>query len=99
MCCFTVEQFPNVLSISFSFSRQEQRLPSIQTGRVQPQDTTIGFQVDRVKHAEHGEGKVRITVYYASTGKVHNSCHHSVLTILLHIACNIGDPNLNTQSS
>nr|XP_022315187.1 uncharacterized protein LOC111119376 isoform X3 [Crassostrea virginica] len=51
-------------------SRQEQRLPSIQTGRVQPQDTTIGFQVDRVKHAEHGEGKVRITVYYASTGKI-----------------------------
>lgn len=51
-------------------SRQEQRLPSIQTGRVQPQDTTIGFQVDRVKHAEGGEGKVRLTAYYASTGKL-----------------------------
>lgn len=52
------------------WSRQEQRLPSIQTGRVQPQDTTIGFQVDRVKHAEGGEGKVRLTAYYASTGKL-----------------------------
>ncbi|XP_062610172.1 uncharacterized protein LOC134271939 isoform X3 [Saccostrea cucullata] len=51
-------------------SRQEQRLPSIQPGKVQPQDTTIGFQVDRVKHAENGEGKVRLTAYYASTGKI-----------------------------
>ncbi|XP_061197713.1 uncharacterized protein LOC133205832 isoform X2 [Saccostrea echinata] len=51
-------------------SRQEQRLPSIQPGKVQPQDTTIGFQVDRIKHAENGEGKVRLTAYYASTGKI-----------------------------
>lgn len=38
--------------------------------RVQRQATTIGFQVDCVKHAEEGEGKVRLTAYYASTGKV-----------------------------
>ncbi|KAJ8305994.1 hypothetical protein KUTeg_016539 [Tegillarca granosa] len=49
-------------------SRQEQRLPSIPRGS--PQDTTIGFQVDRVKNAEQGEGKIRLTAYYASTGKV-----------------------------
>ena len=30
----------------------------------------IGFQVDRVKHSELGEGKVRLTAYYVSTGKV-----------------------------
>lgn len=30
----------------------------------------IGFQVDRVKHSEMGEGKVRLTAYYVSTGKV-----------------------------
>ena len=31
---------------------------------------TLGFQVDRAKHAEPGEAKVRLTAYYASTGKV-----------------------------
>ncbi|ESO88244.1 hypothetical protein LOTGIDRAFT_234580 [Lottia gigantea] len=33
----------------------------------------VGFQVDRVKFAEPGEGKVRLSVYYASTGKVAQS--------------------------
>lgn len=33
-------------------------------------DPIIGFQVDRVKHAELGEGKVRLTAYYHSSGKV-----------------------------
>lgn len=33
-------------------------------------DPNIGFQVDRVKHAELGEGKVRLTAYYQSNGKV-----------------------------
>ncbi|XP_069128656.1 uncharacterized protein [Argopecten irradians] len=51
-------------------SRQGQRLPTIHNAPLQPQDTTIGFQVDRVKHAEQGEGKMRLTAYYASTGKV-----------------------------
>ncbi|XP_033737089.1 uncharacterized protein LOC117325189 isoform X5 [Pecten maximus] len=51
-------------------SRQGQRLPTIRNAPLQPQDTTIGFQVDRVKHAEQGEGKMRLTAYYASTGKV-----------------------------
>ncbi|XP_076462102.1 uncharacterized protein LOC143294612 [Babylonia areolata] len=30
----------------------------------------IGFQVDRVKHSDQGEGKVRLTAYYVSTGEV-----------------------------
>ena len=60
----------------------EQRLPSIRTKadrlRSPPQvlglqDLRLGFQVDRVKYAEQGEGKVRLTAYYASTGKV---CAH-----------------------
>ncbi|XP_050401529.1 uncharacterized protein LOC126818261 isoform X2 [Patella vulgata] len=33
----------------------------------------VGFQVDRVKNAEPGEGKVRLSVYYSSTGKVAQS--------------------------
>ncbi|KAK3090147.1 hypothetical protein FSP39_009490 [Pinctada imbricata] len=53
-----------------TISPREQQLPVLQAGPIQPQDTTIGFQVDRIKHAESGEGKVRITAYYASTGKV-----------------------------
>ncbi|XP_056018546.1 uncharacterized protein LOC125668024 isoform X3 [Ostrea edulis] len=59
-----------VTSPESQLSSRQERLPSIQPGKVQPQDTTIGFQVDRVKHAENGEGKVRITTYYASTGKI-----------------------------
>ncbi|XP_052774398.1 uncharacterized protein LOC128212988 isoform X3 [Mya arenaria] len=56
-----------------------QRLPSIQQRQLRStsppqimalQDMTLGFQVDRVKKAESGEGKVRLTAYYASTGKV-----------------------------
>ena len=31
---------------------------------------TIGFQIDKVKHAEMGEAKVRLTAYYAKSGKV-----------------------------
>ena len=31
---------------------------------------SVGFQVDRVKHAEPGEAKVRLTVYNKATGKV-----------------------------
>ncbi len=38
-----------------------------------PDSSTIGFQVDRVKHAESGEGKVRLTAYCKSTGQVGNS--------------------------
>ncbi|XP_064605743.1 uncharacterized protein LOC135470637 [Liolophura sinensis] len=34
---------------------------------------TIGFQVDRVKGAESGRGKVRLTAYHASSGKVVHS--------------------------
>ncbi|KAL3869337.1 hypothetical protein ACJMK2_042031 [Sinanodonta woodiana] len=56
---------------------REQRLPSIQShkphspAQVLPvKDLTLGFQVDKVKHAEQGEGKVRLTAYYASTGKI-----------------------------
>ncbi|XP_060559794.1 uncharacterized protein LOC132719870 isoform X5 [Ruditapes philippinarum] len=57
----------------------QDRLPSIQRRAPRStsppqimalQDMTLGFQVDRVKHAEPGEGKVRLTAYYASTGKV-----------------------------
>ena len=58
----------------------EQRLPIIPAradrlrSPTQPilalQDLRLGFQVDRIKNAEQGEGKVRLTAYYASTGKV-----------------------------
>ena len=57
----------------------EQRLPSLPTRAARShspqrvlglQDLRLGFQVDRVKLAEQGEGKVRLTAYYASTGKV-----------------------------
>ncbi|XP_053395521.1 uncharacterized protein LOC128555844 isoform X2 [Mercenaria mercenaria] len=57
----------------------QDRLPSIQRRAPRStsppqimaiQDMTLGFQVDRVKQAEPGEGKVRLTAYYASTGKV-----------------------------
>jgi len=47
-----------------------------------PRDMTLGFQVDRVKHAEPGEGKVRLTAYYASTGKVQT---HVELVLLYYI--------------
>jgi hypothetical protein len=58
----------------FCYSR-EQRLPSITPtgGPLLPRDTTIGFQVDRVRKAEYGEGKIKLTAYYASTGKVRSS--------------------------
>ena len=50
-------------------SRRTPNLPPIQISNT-ISDPTIGFQVDRVKHAELGEGKVRLTAYYHSTGKV-----------------------------
>ncbi|XP_052257875.1 uncharacterized protein LOC127862678 isoform X3 [Dreissena polymorpha] len=65
-----------------SVPQSPQRLPSIppralrSTSPAQTmalQDTTLGFQVDRVKKAESGEGKIKITAYYASTGKVVDS--------------------------
>ncbi|XP_025108860.1 uncharacterized protein LOC112573069 isoform X2 [Pomacea canaliculata] len=43
-------------------------LPRI--GMMNSAEPIIGFQVDRVKHSELGEGKVRLTAYYVSTGKV-----------------------------
>ncbi|XP_064626695.1 uncharacterized protein LOC135487166 isoform X4 [Lineus longissimus] len=36
-------------------------------------DPTLGFQVIRVKHAEGGEGKIRLTAYYTNSGKVAQS--------------------------
>ncbi|XP_071144774.1 uncharacterized protein [Mytilus edulis] len=67
-----VQNPPPPPSIGSRMSSRELRLPSITpTGApLLPRDTTIGFQVDRVKKAEYGEGKVRVTAYYASTGKV-----------------------------
>ncbi|XP_052098307.1 uncharacterized protein LOC127733070 isoform X1 [Mytilus californianus] len=67
-----VQNPPPPPSIGSRMSSRELRLPSITpTGApLLPRDTTIGFQVDRVKKAEFGEGKVRVTAYYASTGKV-----------------------------
>ena len=35
-----------------------------------PESRDIGFQVIRVKNAEHGEGKVRVTAYYHSNSHV-----------------------------
>ena len=49
-------------------SRQE-ILPRIRTSNLSL-DPAMGFQVDRIKHAEAGEGKVRLTAYYKSNGKV-----------------------------
>ncbi|XP_013082308.1 uncharacterized protein LOC106067643 isoform X1 [Biomphalaria glabrata] len=42
-------------------------------------DPNIGFQVDRVKHAELGEGKVRLTAYYQSNGKIVQSATSPVM--------------------
>lgn len=70
--------FPLNFSVQ-SVPQSPQRLPSIppralrSTSPAQTMalhDTTLGFQVDRVKKAESGEGKIKITAYYASTGKV-----------------------------
>ncbi|XP_074643635.1 uncharacterized protein LOC141900574 isoform X3 [Tubulanus polymorphus] len=36
-------------------------------------DTTVGFQIIRVKNADPGEAKVRLTGYYTNTGKVAQS--------------------------
>ncbi|XP_046327915.2 uncharacterized protein LOC124111997 isoform X2 [Haliotis rufescens] len=50
-------------------SRQQEIFPPIRSGGT-PLEPTLGFQVDRIKHADSGEGKVRLTAYYKSTGKV-----------------------------
>ncbi|XP_071116690.1 uncharacterized protein [Haliotis cracherodii] len=50
-------------------SRQQEVFPPIRSGGT-PLEPTLGFQVDRIKHADSGEGKVRLTAYYKSTGKV-----------------------------
>lgn len=31
----------------------------------------FGFQIDRVKNAEHGRAKVKLVAYHLSTGQVH----------------------------
>lgn len=33
----------------------------------------VSFQVDRVRRAEAGEGKIRVTAYHRTTGKVTHS--------------------------
>uniref|UniRef100_A0A8W8LP49 Uncharacterized protein n=1 Tax=Magallana gigas TaxID=29159 RepID=A0A8W8LP49_MAGGI len=60
--------------------------------RVQRQATTIGFQVDCVKHAEEGEGKVRLTAYYASTGKL-------VQSSISHVTCSTTAVKSNFKQS
>lgn len=57
----------NEIIFKFPFSRMS-NLPRI--GMMNSAEPIIGFQVDRVKHSELGEGKVRLTAYYVSTGKV-----------------------------
>ncbi|KAL4236724.1 Coiled-coil domain-containing protein 17 [Mactra antiquata] len=73
------DSFPKKKSVQPAPLTPQERLPSIQhraprsTSPPQVmalQDMMLGFQVDRVKKAEAGEGKVRLTAYYASTGKV-----------------------------
>ncbi|GFR57810.1 coiled-coil domain-containing protein 17 [Elysia marginata] len=58
--------------------RRTPNLPPIQISNT-ISDPTIGFQVDRVKHAELGEGKVRLTAYYHSTGKIVQSATSPVM--------------------
>ncbi|XP_076440309.1 uncharacterized protein LOC143279891 isoform X2 [Babylonia areolata] len=52
-------------------SPQRSRMSSLpRIGGLNSTEPVIGFQVDRVKHSELGEGKVRLTAYYVSSGKV-----------------------------
>ncbi|XP_059151750.1 uncharacterized protein LOC131937975, partial [Physella acuta] len=54
------------------------KVPQIQNSNT-TLDQTLGFQVDRVKHAELGEGKVRLTAYYHSNGKIVQSAVSPVM--------------------
>ena len=56
------------LIVNFFIDSQILTLPKI--SELNSTEPTIGFQVDRVKHSELGEGKVRLTAYYVSSGKV-----------------------------
>ena len=56
-------------------------LPRI--GAMNSTEPIIGFQVDRVKHSELGEGKVRLTAYYVSTGKVRGLCVYVCVCVSL----------------
>ncbi|CAL1538632.1 unnamed protein product [Lymnaea stagnalis] len=62
----------------FSPRLRNSNLPPIQNSNM-TSDPTIGFQVDRVKHAELGEGKIRLTAYYHSNGKIVQSATSPVM--------------------
>ncbi|RUS83083.1 hypothetical protein EGW08_009169 [Elysia chlorotica] len=63
------------------FSPLQRRTPNLPPIQISSTilDPTIGFQVERVKHAELGEGKVRLTAYYHSTGKIVQSATSPVM--------------------
>ena len=48
-----------------------------------PDSTTLGFQVDRVKNGGDGEGKVRLTAYHRRSGKVNWSICSSTSAIFM----------------
>ncbi|KAH9523455.1 hypothetical protein Btru_040051 [Bulinus truncatus] len=62
----------------FSPKLRNSNLPPIQNSNL-TLDPNLGFQVDRVKHAELGEGKVRLTAYYHSNGKIVQSATSPVM--------------------
>ena len=56
-----------------------------------PASRTIGFQVDRIKGADLGEGKVRLTAYHKKSGKVDSNVKN--LQFLLNVQSRIVSAN------
>ncbi|CAH1775471.1 unnamed protein product [Owenia fusiformis] len=52
------------------------------------ENNVLGFQVDRVKNAEAGEGKVRLTAYYSTSGKIVQSGSTPVTCTTLGVRSN-----------
>ncbi|KAL8600700.1 hypothetical protein ACOMHN_057290 [Nucella lapillus] len=61
---------PTCTSLRHSVSLPASRRIPFRSGTTSWTKPTLGFQVDRVKHSDGGEGRVRLTAYYASTGEV-----------------------------